>query len=39
MFETFREWNSKKLMKSTLSCFDDKTYIQDSGNDGLALGY
>ena len=23
----------------SLSCFDDKIYIQDNGYDGLALGY
>ena len=24
---------------TSLSCFDDKTYIQNDGYDGLALGY
>ena len=32
----------QEIMKSTkisLSCFDDKIYIQNNGYDGLALGY
>ena len=28
-----------KINKISLSCFDDKTYIQNNGYDGLALGY
>ena len=28
-----------KINKISLSCFDDKTYIQSNGCDGLALGY
>ena len=27
------------INKVSLSCFDDKTYIQNNGCDGLALGY
>ena len=28
-----------EINKISLSCFDDKTYIQKNGYDGLALGY
>ena len=28
-----------EINKISLSCFDDKTYIQSNGYDGLALGY
>ena len=28
-----------EINKILLSCFDDKTYIQNNGYDGLALGY
>ena len=28
-----------KINKISLSCFDDKTYIQNNGYDGLAFGY
>ena len=28
-----------KINKISLSCFDDKSYIQSNGCDGLALGY
>ena len=28
-----------KINKTSLSCFDDKIYIQNNGYDGLALGY
>ena len=27
------------ISKISLSCFDDKIYIQNNGYDGLALGY
>ena len=27
-----------KIYKISLSCFDDKIYIQNNGYDGLALG-
>ena len=28
-----------EINKISLSCFDDKIYIQNNGYDGLALGY
>ena len=28
-----------EINKMSLSCFDDKLYIQNNGYDGLALGY
>ena len=28
-----------EIDKISLSCFDDKIYIQNNGYDGLALGY
>ena len=28
-----------KINNISLSCFDDKIYIQNDGYDGLALGY
>ena len=28
-----------EINKVSLSCFDDKIYIQNNGYDGLALGY
>ena len=28
-----------KINKISLSCFDDKIYIQNNGYDGLVLGY
>ena len=28
-----------KIKKISFSCFDDKTYIQNNGYDGLAFGY
>ena len=28
-----------EISKISLSCFDNKTYIQSNGCDGLALGY
>ena len=28
-----------KIKEISLSCFDDKIYIQNNGYDGLALGY
>ena len=28
-----------EIRKISLSCFDDKIYIQNNGYDGLALGY
>ena len=28
-----------EINKISLSCFDDKTYIQNNGYEGLALGY
>ena len=28
-----------EINKITLSCFDDKTHIQNNGYDGLAFGY
>ena len=28
-----------EINKISLSCFDDKIYIQNNGHDGLALGY
>ena len=28
-----------EINKTSLSCFDDKIYIQNNGYDGLALGY
>ena len=28
-----------EIKNISLSCFDDKTYIQNNGCDGLALGY
>ena len=28
-----------EINKISLSCFDDKVYIQNNGYDGLALGY
>ena len=28
-----------KIKKNSLSCFDDKIYIQNNGYDGVALGY
>ena len=28
-----------EINKFSLSCFGDKTYIQNNGNDGVALGY
>ena len=28
-----------EVNKISLSCFDDKTYIQNNGYDGLAFGY
>ena len=28
-----------EINKISLSCFDDKIYIQNNGRDGLALGY
>ena len=30
---------TKKINKISLSCFDDKIYIQTNGYDGLAIGY
>ena len=28
-----------EIKKISLSCFDDKVYIQNNGYDGLAFGY
>ena len=28
-----------EIKKISLSCFDEKVYIQNNGYDGLALGY
>ena len=28
-----------EINKNSLSCFDDKIYIKNNGNDGLALSY
>ena len=30
---------TNEINKISLSCFDDKIYIQNNGYDGLALGY
>ena len=49
MFKTFCSINriqskyhkieTYEIKKSSLSCFDEKIYIQINGYDGLALGY
>ena len=33
------EIGTYEVNKISLSCFDDKIYIQKNGYDGLALGY
>ena len=43
MYETFvckvKIIGTYEINKTSLSCFDDKIYIQNKGYDGLALGY